>query len=39
VDYEIVGDLLQEELSSILHCFGNSAQVKRKYKRWLMANS
>lgn len=35
VDYEITGDLLPEELEQILHCFRNSAQVKRKYKKWL----
>ncbi len=35
VDYEIVGDLLPEELEHILDCFRNSSVVKRKYKRWL----
>jgi hypothetical protein len=35
VDYEIIGDLLPDELDHILNCFRNSAQVKRKYKRWL----
>jgi hypothetical protein len=35
VDYETIGDLVPEELNQILQCFGNSTQVKRKYKRWL----
>jgi len=37
VDYEIVGDLLPDELEQIVQCFRNSTQVKRKYKRWLHA--
>lgn len=37
VDYEIVGDLLPNELGQIISCFATSAQVKRKYKRWLTA--
>lgn len=35
VDYEIIGDLTNEELDSIIRCFANSASVKRRYKRIL----
>ena len=35
VDYEIVGDLTEVELNSIVHCFANSSSVKRKYRRIL----
>lgn len=35
VDYEIVGDLTDEELENVINCFKNSSTVKRKYKRWL----
>jgi len=35
VDYEIVGELTEAELNSIIKCFANSTRVKRKYKRML----
>jgi hypothetical protein len=35
VDYEIVGELTDEELRNVIHCFAHSANVKRKYKRLL----
>jgi hypothetical protein len=35
VDYEIVGDLTDVELKSVIDCFSTSATVKRKYKKWL----
>ena len=35
VDYEVVGDLTEVELNSIVHCFANSSSVKRKYRRIL----
>jgi hypothetical protein len=35
VDYEIVGELTEEELENIIDCFRNSSSVKRKYKRLL----
>ena len=35
VDYEIVGELTNEELQNIILCFKNSASVKRKYRRLL----
>lgn len=35
VDYTIIGELTDIELQSILHCFVNSATVKRKYKKLL----
>lgn len=37
VDYEIIGELTDAELSNILLCFSNSTNVKRKYKRLLAA--
>jgi hypothetical protein len=35
VDYEIIGELNNEELQNVIKCFKNSASVKRKYKRLL----
>ncbi len=35
VDYEIVGELTDEELQKVIHCFANSSVVRRKYKRLL----
>lgn len=35
IDYEIIGELTDEELKSIINCFCNSTSVKRKYKRIL----
>lgn len=35
VDYEIIGDLTEEELNGVIHCFANSSTVKRKYRRML----
>jgi hypothetical protein len=37
VDFEIIGELVVEELAAVIDCFKNSATVKRKYKRWLGA--
>jgi len=35
VEYEIIGELTDEELSSVIKCFANSSSVKRRYKRML----
>jgi len=35
VNYEIKGEILDEELTNIINCFANSKTVKRKYKRLL----
>lgn len=35
VEYEIIGELTDEELSNVINCFANSSSVKRKYKRIL----
>ena len=35
VDYEIKGELTDEELKKVINCFKNSSTVKRKYKRAL----
>lgn len=35
VDYEIIGELTEEELAAVIRCFVNSSRVKRKYKRML----
>jgi hypothetical protein len=35
VDYEIRGELTEEELKKVIECFSKSENVKRKYKRWL----
>lgn len=35
VEYEIVGELTDEELSNVIKCFANSSSVKRRYKRIL----
>lgn len=35
VDYDIVGELLDEELENIIECFSNSSTVKRRYRRIL----
>lgn len=37
VDYEIIGELTEKELFSIITCFANSSTVKRKYRRILSA--
>jgi hypothetical protein len=36
VDYEIKGELTQDELSNVIKCFANSSTVKRKYKKMLI---
>jgi hypothetical protein len=36
VDYEIIGELTDDELRKVIHCFSASATVKRKYKKWLL---
>jgi hypothetical protein len=35
VDYEIIGEINEEELKNIISCFVNSSTVRRKYKRML----
>lgn len=35
VDFEIVGELTDDELDTVIACFRNSANVKRKFKRLL----
>jgi hypothetical protein len=35
VDYEIVGELTDDELQKVITCFKNSSSIKRKYKRLL----
>jgi hypothetical protein len=35
VDYEMIGELTDDELKNIISCFANSSTVKRKYKRML----
>ena len=35
VDYEVIGELTENELNGIIHCFVNSSTVKRKYRRIL----
>ena len=35
VDYEVIGELLDDELDKIISCFKNSSTVKRKYKKIL----
>lgn len=35
VDYEIVGEVTDEELTNIINCFCSSSVVKRRYKRLL----
>lgn len=35
VDYEIIGELTDDELQNVITCFKNSATVKRRYKRLL----
>lgn len=35
VDYEIIGELTEQELKNVVECFRNSASVKRKFKRIL----
>jgi hypothetical protein len=37
VDYEIIGQLTDDELANVIKCFANSSTVKRKYKR-ILAN-
>lgn len=36
VDYEVVGELTEVELKSIIECFLNSKSLSRKYKRMLL---
>lgn len=36
VDYEIIGELTDDEMKNVIACFSESATVKRKYKRWLL---
>lgn len=35
IEYRVIGELLADELRSVIDCFINSAVVKRKFKRWL----
>ena len=35
IDYEIIGELTETELSAVVDCFARSASVKRKYKKML----
>lgn len=35
VEYEIIGELTDNELKNVINCFANSSSVKRKYKRIL----
>lgn len=35
VEYEIIGELTDEELAKVIQCFSNSSSVKRRYKRIL----
>lgn len=35
VDFDIIGELIDEELSAVIECFKNSRTVKRKYKKLL----
>ena len=37
VEYEIIGELTDEQLCNIINCFANSSNVKRKYKRILLS--
>jgi hypothetical protein len=37
VDYEIIGELTENELNGVISCFANSSIVKRKYRRILSA--
>lgn len=36
VDYDIVGELTEQELKNIIQCFASSSTVKRKYRRILL---
>jgi hypothetical protein len=35
VEYEIIGELTDEELAAVINCFKNSSSVKRRYKKLL----
>lgn len=35
VEYEVIGELTDEELTNVINCFAHSSSVKRKYKRIL----
>lgn len=35
IDYQVVGQLTDQELSKLIYCFSKSASVKRKFKRLL----
>ena len=35
IDYDVIGQLTDDELASVILCFSSSASVKRKYKRLL----
>jgi len=35
VEYEIIGELTDEELAAVIHCFKNSSSVKRRYRKLL----
>lgn len=37
VDYEIIGELIDNEYLSLINCIQNSASVSRKIRRWLGA--
>lgn len=35
IDYQVIGELTDDELKSVIECFATSTSVKRKYKRLL----
>lgn len=35
IDYKIIGQLTNQEMNQLIHCFTQSASVKRKFKRLL----
>lgn len=35
IDYQVIGQLTGQELNKLIHCFTQSASVKRKFKRLL----
>ncbi|WP_153798957.1 hypothetical protein [Foetidibacter luteolus] len=37
VDYEIIGELADDQFRQLINCFSTSRVVKRKYKRWLLS--
>jgi hypothetical protein len=39
VDYEIIGELTDQELENVIKCFSNSSVVKNRYKRALSGHA